>query len=73
MQSCNGCGVEIAPGRLKALPDTKVCVECSSAKPKRPVTVTRGTGDNTYQETVILNHDEYKHIFKGEGKGETLN
>jgi len=28
-RSCRFCGVEIPPARLKAIPDTRVCVNCS--------------------------------------------
>ncbi len=27
---CSGCGKDIPAGRLKALPNTRTCVECSS-------------------------------------------
>jgi len=31
-RSCRYCGVEIPSARLKALPDTRICVKCSEAK-----------------------------------------
>jgi hypothetical protein len=31
-RSCRFCGVEIPQARLKALPDTKICVKCSELK-----------------------------------------
>jgi len=31
-RSCRFCGVEIPQARLKALPDTRICVKCSEAK-----------------------------------------
>jgi DksA/TraR C4-type zinc finger protein len=31
-RSCRFCGAEIPPARLKALPDTLICVKCSERK-----------------------------------------
>ena len=31
-RSCRFCGVEIPRARLKALPDTRICVKCSEGK-----------------------------------------
>jgi RNA polymerase-binding transcription factor DksA len=31
-RSCRFCGVEIPQARLKALPDTRICVKCSQSK-----------------------------------------
>ena len=31
-RSCRFCGVEIPQARLKALPDTRICVNCSHSK-----------------------------------------
>ena len=31
-RSCRFCGVEIPQARLKALPDTRICVKCSDGK-----------------------------------------
>ena len=31
-RSCGFCGVEIPQARLKALPDTRICVKCSQGK-----------------------------------------
>ena len=30
--SCRFCGVEIPQARLKALPDTRICLKCSESK-----------------------------------------
>lgn len=54
MTKCVKCNNEIHPLRLKVLPNTKVCVNCSSAKPKQGVTIQRGEGDHTYEETILL-------------------
>ena len=31
-RSCRFCGVEIPQARLKALPDTRICLKCSESK-----------------------------------------
>jgi len=37
----------------------KVCVNCSTVGSKRGIPVTRGSGDHTWTETVILNQSTY--------------
>ena len=59
MKHCVTCGESIHPKRLEILPNTNKCVRCSTAKPKGGVTITRGEGDHTYTETVIMEHDDY--------------
>ena len=56
---CIICGDEIHPGRLKALPTAKTCVECSTTGRKAGITVTLGEGDHTYNEIVILEHEDF--------------
>ena len=53
------CGVQIPEARLKILPNTHTCVNCSDVQTKKPVIVQRGKGDHTYTETVIMEHDDY--------------
>lgn len=36
------------------------CVNCSNVKTKKPIVLTQGTGDNTYQETVIVDDETYQ-------------
>jgi hypothetical protein len=57
---CIFCGEEIHPMRLKALPLTKTCVNCSKTGSKKAVTVSLGEGDHNYNDIVILNEDEYE-------------
>ena len=54
MVKCIKCDAEIHPLRIKVLPNTKVCVECSTTKPKQGITIQRGEGDHTYEETILL-------------------
>ena len=37
----------------------KVCVNCSSVSTKRGVSITKGSGDHTWTETVIMEEDQY--------------
>lgn len=52
------CGEEIHPKRLKALPNTTTCVSCSNVGKKGAITVTKGEGEDTYNEVIIMNHEE---------------
>ena len=54
MVKCIKYDKEIHPLRIKVLPNTKVCVECSTAKPKQGITIQRGEGDHTYEETIVI-------------------
>ena len=56
---CVGCKQPIHPKRLEILPSATRCVTCSTAVKKAGVTVTKGTGDHTYTETFIMEHDEF--------------
>lgn len=71
-QVCIKCSNEIPEGRLKALPGTKTCVNCSTSKMKRPVILLCGEGEDTYNDIAILDHDEYERIFPEEGRKNTL-
>jgi RNA polymerase-binding transcription factor DksA len=71
-QICNGCGNPIQAGRLKALPGTKVCVDCSTAGRKKAVTITGGDGEDTFNDIVIVNDREYQEIVKDDVRKNTL-
>jgi len=51
---CLGCGNNIPVKRLKILPNTKVCVSCSTTGKKSGTVITLGEGDHTYNETIIF-------------------
>lgn len=63
MKLCIKCKQEIPEGRLKALPGATTCVNCSSSKMKRSVTITGGEGEDTYNDIIILEADEYEKIY----------
>ncbi len=60
---CVRCKEEIPEGRLKALPGATTCVSCSSSKMKRSITVTKGEGEDTYNDLIIMDHEVYEQIF----------
>lgn len=51
---CVKCKEEINPLRLKALPDTFTCVECSTVGAKKSKTVMYGEKDDTWTDIVIV-------------------
>lgn len=57
--TCIHCRQEINPLRIKALPNTKTCVNCSTAKPKRAITAQYGEKDNTWNDIVLID-DNYE-------------
>lgn len=65
---CIVCDEEINPLRLKALPGTKTCVNCSNTGAKRGVVITGGVGEDTYNDLVILEEDQYKKYLQQTGQ-----
>lgn len=53
---CEKCGKTIPKERIKALPETKFCVNCSEEKSL--------VGLITESEIVIVNHDEAERLKK---------
>ena len=60
---CIKCKGEIPEGRLKALPGATTCVSCSNSKMKRSVTIGKGQGEDTFNDLIIMEADDYEHIF----------
>tara|TARA_S200002703_G_scaffold43808_3_gene38177 strand:- start:2896 stop:3150 length:255 start_codon:yes stop_codon:yes gene_type:complete len=56
---CYKCNIEIHPLRIKALPNTKVCVDCSTAGAYRAVTTTHGTGDHTWNDIKVMTPEQF--------------
>jgi len=65
---CTGCKQPIHPKRLEILPSATRCVACSTATKKAGITITKGEGDHTYTETVIMEHDEFVKYKEAEAK-----
>ena len=59
---CTVCQEEINPLRVKALPNTKTCVNHSTVGAKRGRILTLGEGDHTYNEIEILDEDVYRKV-----------
>jgi len=71
-EMCVKCKKSINPLRLKALPGTKTCVDCSSVGAKSGVPVMFGSKDHTWTDLVIMEEDEFKAFKnreKNKGKG----
>tara|TARA_R110002020_G_scaffold267101_2_gene482206 strand:- start:624 stop:869 length:246 start_codon:yes stop_codon:yes gene_type:complete len=65
---CIKCKKPIHPMRLKALPGTNTCVECSTVGAKSGVPVMFGSKDHTWTDLVIMEEDEFKAFKKIEKK-----
>jgi len=48
---CKKCGNYISEGRLKALPDTEMCVDCSNIKKKKGLKII--TDNNAYTDLEV--------------------
>ena len=69
-KKCVKCGEDIHEGRLKALPKTKVCIECSCAKKVAGFALI--TGKNTYSEIQIVDQETSEELRKlQERKGQS--
>lgn len=64
--ACTGCGEDIPKQRIDACKGTTKCVKCSDVKTKKPIIVNHGTGDNIYQEVVIVDDETYRKHLKAE-------
>ena len=61
---CVKCGNVINPLRVKALPNTKICINCAQGTVQRKagMPITYGSGDHTWTETIIMDQTTYdKH------------
>jgi hypothetical protein len=67
MISCIKCGEDMPELRLTQY-GYKVCVNCSSVRTKRGIPVTKGSGDHTWTETVIMEEDQYESFVNSTAK-----
>lgn len=65
---CIKCNKKIHPKRLKALPKTKTCVECSTTDTYCAVTTTHGSGDHTWNDIQIMTKEQYNKYTEAEKK-----
>lgn len=56
---CTLCGGKIHPKRLKIIPGTKTCVECSTTSQKKGAIVVGGAGDHTWVDLMVMEEDQY--------------
>ena len=69
---CAMCDAVIPKGRLKALPETKVCVDCSATGRKKAITIVGGEGEDTYNDIVIVDEKSYEEYTKDDVRKNTL-
>lgn len=63
-KNCIRCGESIPEGRLKILPNATTCVNCSTTKMKRSITITAGEREDTYNDIIIVEADDYERMYK---------
>ena len=63
--ACKSCGKDMPKLRLEKF-GYKVCVNCSTEKPKVARNMTYGTGDHTYNEIQILSSEDAERIRRQE-------
>ncbi len=61
MISCTRCGSPMPELRLTKY-GYDFCVDCSTVGTKRGIPVTKGSGDHTWTETVIMEEDQYEQF-----------
>jgi hypothetical protein len=61
-RTCIKCKQEINPLRVKVLPNTKTCVDCSTVGAKKGVSMVFGEKDHTWNDMVILDANEADRI-----------
>ena len=71
---CIGCNEIIVPQRIKILPNTKVCVNCSTTGVKRSITILQGdvNKDDTWVETLFVDEEEYNTYEKSMGRSHNI-
>lgn len=67
-KKCVSCGDDIHPKRLEILPKTKTCVSCSTTGRKRGVSMQFGEGDHSYNETIIMEEEDYLKYLEAEAR-----
>jgi hypothetical protein len=59
---CIKCNEIINPLRIKALPQTLTCVNCSTIGAKKGVSMMFGEKDHTWTDMVIVDSDKFETI-----------
>jgi hypothetical protein len=61
-RNCVYCKQEIHPLRVKALPNTKTCVDCSTVGAKKGMSMVFGEKDHTWNDMIIVEPDVANRI-----------
>jgi len=67
MIPCIKCGENMPELRLTQY-GYKVCVNCSTVSTKRGIPITKGSGDHTWTETIIMEEDQYESFISSTAK-----
>lgn len=59
-RKCIGCFEIINPLRIKALPHTNTCVNCSTTGPKKAISAQFGEKDHTWNEVVFMEEETFQ-------------
>ena len=70
---CVKCKDEIHPMRVKALPNTKVCVKCSTTGTYRAITTVNGEGDHTWNDIQLMTPEQYAQYERSEMSNRGIN
>ena len=65
--SCNKCGHPMPKLRLTKY-GYDFCVECSTVSTKRGIPITKGSGDHTWTETIVVEEDQYESFVNATNK-----
>jgi hypothetical protein len=63
---CINCNKEIPEGRLKALPDTDTCVDCSDVDKVRGFRII--SGKTTYTELQLVDEKKFKELTRKQAR-----
>ena len=66
IKTCKVCGNEIPEGRLKVLPNTEVCVNCSTAEKVCGFRVI--SGKTCYHEMQLVTQDKWKELTRKQAR-----
>lgn len=72
-KNCIKCKELIHPKRLEILPNCNTCVNCSNAQKKSAISVVKGVGEDTWNETIVMDSNEYKKYLEAEAKLKKIN
>lgn len=70
--SCTRCG-NLMPALRKTKFGYDFCVNCSNVSPKLGISVQKGPGEDTWEETVFISSEDYKIINKHRGPSADVN